>query len=117
MSDADIVLEAVVEDIQVKNRLFKGTIRCHTCRSTSVITYCVNGILHHVSEFADIASLCPEEAVLYSNTLTLQLQDIFDNVHRPEVINFIAFFSKFGHDMVFFYNREQWVCGSSSQCT
>ena len=29
VSDADVVLEAVVEDVQVKNRLFKGTCKCH----------------------------------------------------------------------------------------
>lgn len=39
-----------------------------------------------VCALADIASLCPEEAVLFSNTLTLQLQDIFANIHKPEVV-------------------------------
>ena len=42
-----------------------------------------------VYKFADIASLCPEEAVLFSNTLTLQLQDIFANIQKPEVVHLI----------------------------
>ena len=64
------------------------------------MTCCVNGILHCVLEFADIASLCPEEAVLFSNTLTLQLQDIFANIHKPEVIKFYSILfnnNYFGH--------------------
>ena len=42
-----------------------------------------------VYELADIASLCPEEAVIFSNTLTLQLQDIFADIHKPEVVHSI----------------------------
>ena len=85
MSDADIVLEAVVEDVQVKNRLFKGTNYNVMEYKNDIMITCINGILHCVLEFADIASLCPEEAVLFSNTLTLKLQDIFANIHKPEV--------------------------------
>ena len=47
---------------------------------------CNNSTLY-VNLIADIASLCPEEAVLFSNTLTLQLQDIFADIHRPEVVH------------------------------
>ena len=43
MSDADIVLEAVVEDVQVKNRLFKGT--CTLSSEHDIVITCrVNGI-------------------------------------------------------------------------
>lgn len=34
---------------------------------------------------ADIAILCPEETILCSNTLTLELKDIFADIHAPEV--------------------------------
>ena len=59
-------------------------------------------------ELADIASLCPEEAVLFSNTLTLQLQDIFANIHKPEVVHSILL-KKLPKMVTCIYNRELWV--------
>ena len=47
---------------------------------------CHYGILFHVViTAADIISLCSEDAVLSTNTLNLQLEDIYADIHRPEV--------------------------------
>lgn len=46
----------------------------------------MDGVYGHV----DITSLCSEETILCSNTLTLQLKDIFANIHKPEVNNLMS---------------------------
>ena len=38
VSDADVVLEAIIEDVQVKNRLFKGRLVVHVLE---IIVYCI----------------------------------------------------------------------------
>ena len=89
VSDADIVLEAVIEDVQVKNRLFKGdyaeSFHNIMCTLQNAMEYACSYHLK-LNWSVDIASLCSEETILCSNTLTLQLKDIFADIHKPEVV-------------------------------
>lgn len=56
VTDADIVFEAVTEDLGIKRGLFK-----------------------------DIASVCSKETILCTSTLSLALADVFADISSPEV--------------------------------
>ena len=79
VSEAEIVIEAVSEDLEVKNLLFRGqTISWY---AASIYRY---QLLPSV--LPDIASVCSKETILCTNTLTLQLSDVFSDIPHPEVV-------------------------------
>ena len=78
VSDAEIVIEAVSEDLEVKNLLFRG--QDISWFATAIHQY---QLLPFV--LPDIASVCSKETILCTNTLTLQLSDVFSDIPHPEV--------------------------------
>ena len=82
VTDADIVFEAVTEDLGIKRGLFKGIIITGSTDYSHAL-YCTMLSLKHPP--SDIASICSKETILCTSTLSLALADVFADVPNPEV--------------------------------
>lgn len=83
VTDADIVFEAVTEDLGIKRGLFKGGSIIIGSTDYYYNLSAMSSSLKHPP--SDIASVCSKETILCTSTLSLALADVFADISSPEV--------------------------------